>query len=1484
MKSSNLLMLLFHFILVSFLFFCQPLFAHSTNNNGHATEDSFLAKLAKNYPPFSIPSAKKSRLSPHVSGKWSGIIDWPHIPVSGANLADGRILTWAASQKTSFPGGADFTYASTWNPSTHYFIANNNTHHDMFAGHFALLEDGRLLVNGGNNIDRITSIFDYKTSTWLKSDNTHRGRWYPTSVALPSGEVFTSLGTGGGRYPEVWTEGTGWRVLTNVSLQDPILQYDGYYEQNWWPLLHLTPQGDIFHSGPTPRMHRIDTDGLGKITPVGEMFNDWYPKHGITVLYDKGKLLVAGGAVSSSNKTSTNQAMIIDINTSLPSITPIEAMKHPRKFHNSVVLPTGEVLVIGGNTTGRKFDDSGTVLTPEIWNPDTKKWREVADSSVPRNYHSIALLLTDGSVLSAGGGLCDCAADHQNGQVYSPSYLFNADGSDAIRPQILQAPDTIKNGQRFTLESDSVIKKFSFIKMSSTTHAINTDLRFLKAEFSRDNNGQYTITAHANKNILTPGFWMLFALNENNVPSIAKIIQVSTQNTLKIEQPKNQIIALNSAVSLVLNLEDQPDNTIRFSATNLPIGLSINDETGLITGVATQKGEYISEISINTLDSHTEIQIGWNIYLEENTTGDSNFAPIISPINHQENKIDNSLSMKVIAIDPNGDWLAYSATGLPNGLSINNTTGVISGTPSTLGEYHASITIKDNKGLSSTIDFDWKIIGKLNITPIEKPPKHVGKNIRFDAETNGGDHLQYNWQFGDGSDETGFSSNPRTYHSFTKAGSYTATLMVKQENGDINYHQFIQAIHNVIPSDGRAKSSMSIVYDSASQVGYIWNVNPDNNSVSGFNTATQKKIAEITVGENPRALAFAPDRTLWVTNKGSSTISIIDTSKKQRIKNVTLPHAAQPYGIVFSEKEKMAYVALEATGQLLKINASTGVIVGSLETGINSRHISINANEDKLYISRFITPAVPDESTLLPKTNLKGIHYGGEIIVVETHNFSISDTVILKHSERADTEQSAQGIPNYLGAVAISPDGLSAWIPSKQDNIKRGQMRNGSALTSDSMMRSISSKINLTTHQEALSKRIDHDNGGIASAATFGNQGNYLFVALEGSREVEVIDAYNNEVLHRFKTGRAPQGLALSPDGLRLYVHNFMDRSVTVYELYPFIHSRSENINNIPLIATLKTVTTESLSSEVLKGKQLFYDSEDPRLAKNQYTSCAACHNEGKGDGRIWDFSSAGEGLRNTISLIGHGGTAQGPLHWTANFDEVHDFEGQIRGDMQGGSGLMSDEDFNSGTHSQSWGDSKAGLSDDLDNLASYVASLNKTPDSPYKKRDGSFTADAQAGKALFISKGCYDCHSGEHFTDSAKDNLHNIGTIKPTSGHRLSSELKGFDTPTLKGLWMTAPYLHDGSAQTLQDAIALMQDDNGVPIETTAQERDLLASYILQLDDKKEKPAPIDPPQVKSKGGGALSLGILLLLLMAFRYPVYRTKNLIIYAFTANI
>ena len=151
-----------------------------------------------------------------------------------------------------------------------------------------------------------------------------------------------------------------------------------------------------------------------------------------------------------------------------------------------------------------------------------------------------------------------------------------------------------------------------------------------------------------------------------------------------------------------------------------------------------------------------------------------------------------------------------------------------------------------------------------------------------------------------------------------------------------------------------------------------------------------------------------------------------------------------------------------------------------------------------------------------------------------------------------------------------------------------------------------------------------------------------------------------------------------------------------------------------------------------------------------------------------WDFSDRGEGLRNTPSLLGRGGLAQGPLHWSANFDELQDFEGDIRAHF-GGAGLMSDEDF--ADHAAPLGPPKAGLSPELDALATYLTSLTTPMRSPHRQANGALSEAAKRGRALFESPslGCVSCHSGEQFSDSgwkspAVPVLHDVGTLSESS------------------------------------------------------------------------------------------------------------------------
>lgn len=286
--------------------------------------------------------------------------------------------------------------------------------------------------------------------------------------------------------------------------------------------------------------------------------------------------------------------------------------------------------------------------------------------------------------------------------------------------------------------------------------------------------------------------------------------------------------------------------------------------------------------------------------------------------------------------------------------------------------------------------------------------------------------------------------------------------------------------------------------------------------------------------------------------------------------------------------------------------------------------------------------------------------------------------------------------------------------------------------------------------------------------------------------------------------GIAPQGILLGGNS-QLFVNNFLSRSVTRYELAEFLNGRTSNIVEGISIAKL---ARESLSPQILKGKQFFYSaSEDlnaasSRFSSEGYLSCASCHFDGGHDGRTWDFTDRGEGLRNTIELRGRSGTGHGRIHWSANFDEIQDFENDIRLHF-GGTGLMSDSDFE--LTSDTLGTPKAGRSVDLDALAAYVSSLGleSMPKSPYRNPDGTLTSGALKGKRIYSQLSCQTCHRGIQMTDSTlnESHLHDVSTVSSSSGMRRGEEvLPGIDTPTLRGLWDSAPYLHDGSAKLLED------------------------------------------------------------------------------------
>ena len=696
----------------------------------------------------------------------------------------------------------------------------------------------------------------------------------------------------------------------------------------------------------------------------------------------------------------------------------------------------------------------------------------------------------------------------------------------------------------------------------------------------------------------------------------------------------------------------------------------------------------------------------------------------------------------------------------------------------------------DGRGGSAVTRFTWSVAEAAPvIQPVATGSVSAGGSVAYTASTDTIGSYSYQWDFGDGSSQD-WSASPSATHAYAASGVYFVTVTVRTSDGRTSARSFWQAVQGTT-GQGGSSSSPILLEPRANATARVWAVNPDNDSVSVFDTTMKTRLAEVAVGSAPRTLALAPDGRVWVVNKAAATISVISPATLTVVQSIALPRASQPFGIVITA-DGSAYVAQEATGNITRI-AANATLGASVNVGANVRHLALNAAGTQLYATRFITLALPGEATATVQTSATR---GGELVVLDTGSLAVQRTIVLQHSEKADNTVQARGIPNYLGAPVIAPDGASAWIPSKQDNIKRGKLRDGLDLTFESTVRAISSRVDLSTQAEDAAARIDHDNSGVASAAVFHPNGTYMFVALEASRHVAVVDVIGKRELFRVDVGRAPQGLTVSADGLSLYVQNFMDRSVSVLDLTRLVDF-GESV--LPVAATMASVGTEKLAVQVLRGKQFFYDARDVRIARDAYISCASCHNDGGHDGRTWDFTGFGEGLRNTISLRGRAG-AQGRLHWSANFDEVQDFEGQIRNLAQG-TGLMTNAQFNTGTRSQPLGESKTGVSADLDALAAYVASLSSFDLTPHRNADASLSAAAVAGRTVFAAQ-CATCHGGNDFTDSATGVLRNVGTIKPSSGSRLGAALTGIDTPTLRDAWASTPYLHDGSAATIEDAV----------------------------------------------------------------------------------
>jgi YVTN family beta-propeller protein len=1368
-------------------------------------------------------------------GMWSATQSWPLNGLHAAVLPDGRVLTYGTPLNN--PGSQDGRTYDVWNPAlgfgaNSHFTTTDAARVNSFCSTAAWRTDGRLMVTGGNS-PLNAGLFSPATNSVVTDTATLADqRWYSTLLTLADGRLAMlggmdpyNEGMSGNpdaaiangtvsMTPELYTPGTGWRSLTGARSRDA---FGPDYLRTSYPRAWVAPSGNVFGIS-AERMWSLDVSangGAGAVTVLGNFKTPPSATAPVNVgatntavMFAPGRVLQVGGngGFNGDGLPASNMATVVDFNGATPLVTETNAMNFRRRYANAVVLHDGKVVITGGTRQGNN-GGADAVYEAEIWNPDTGTWTVGARAAQIRVYHSATVLLANGTVLSTGGG-APGPVNNQNAEIYYPPNLFrsvNGVAQLAPRPVMtgINALSFARGAQvQVEMLDATPVSRMTLVANGTVTHSFNSSQRFLPVTFAQ-NGDRITVTLPASAALAPPGYYQLAAVDAQGVPSRAVVIGIGMNGGAVTPPPP-----LTRGATYAFDAISSPGNAMATTVDAAALGVLAGAPAGSTPPANTQfrVRDGLADAACVSLES------------------------VASPgqwLRHQGFRLR-------LGVNDGSDLFRNDATFCPEaGLGGSGVTFRSRNFPGHMLRHRAGELWIDpqatDAAFAASAGFSARNVDAggtplPTVPSIPAAPLASGGTASYAPGLDAAG-LTFSWSFGDGTAATAFSPTSAVSHTYASPGLYLVTLTVRNGANQTITRTFTQAVYGASTANAPRASSAMLLEPRTGGSTRLWVVNADNDSVSVFDTATNARVAEIATGGAPRTLARAADGRIWVANRDGASLTLINPATLAVATTVALPSASQPWGLVIAA-DGNAYVSLQATGRVLKLNGSTGAVLATADVGANPRHLSVTGDSARLLVSRFITPPLAGEATATVNT----ASGGGEVVVVATTSMAVQGTVRLAHSDRTDTEIQGSGLPNYLGAAVISPDGGGAWVPSKQDNVRRGTLRNGQNLDFQNTVRAISSRIDMGTLSEAPGLRVDHDNASLASAAAYDATGAYLFVALETSRQVEVVNARSGARLFRIETGLAPQGVVVSSDNTRLYALNFMSRSVSVVDVTPL--TRFGELRSIA-VATLPTVATDRLTATVLQGKRLFYDARDTRLARDAYMSCASCHNDGAHDGRTWDLTGMGEGLRNTPSLLGRAATGQGFVHWSANFDELQDFEGQIRA-LAGGTGLLTDAQFNTGTRNQPLGDRKAGVSADLDALAAYVASLTRFAPSPARNADRTLTAAATAGRAVFTAQNCASCHGGAGFTTSADaTQLRNIGTLKSASGTRLGAPLTGIDIPTLRDVAFTAPYLHDGSAPTLAAAV---QAHAGNTVAGT--DLDNLVAYLQQIGSE-EGPAP---------------------------------------------
>ncbi|MEI7701092.1 MAG: di-heme oxidoredictase family protein [Planctomycetia bacterium] len=550
---------------------------------------------------------------------------------------------------------------------------------------------------------------------------------------------------------------------------------------------------------------------------------------------------------------------------------------------------------------------------------------------------------------------------------------------------------------------------------------------------------------------------------------------------------------------------------------------------------------------------------------------------------------------------------------------------------------------------------------------------------------------------------------------------------------------------------------------------------------------------EIPVGHHPEGVAWLGQSAIVACCVyGDDEVVLIDTEAGQVLKRI--PVFDEPYGIVSSSDGGRLYVTLEYPGQVICLYADTGKRLQQWDVGSLPRGLAIAADDRSLLVTEYLT---------------------ARVIRVDT-----ADGRILQTWDGASTD-------NLGRQIVISPSGTRAYLTHIRSRVTAAH-GNGSIFPYVSVVR-------LEGEKQGTRLRVPMDT--IRGTRVTANpwdcdvtpDGKSLCVVFAGTNDMYICritgdDHVELDYQTGMQLGSNPRAVRCVPDGSAVLVYNALDFEVVAFSLRD-----GKEISRV-------TVTQNPLSEQLLLGKKLFYTALSPMTSRG-WISCSSCHPDGDADGRTWQQP---EGLRNTQPMAGLAWTH--PLHWSADRDEVQDFEHTIRGRLMQGPGLMK------GALPDAMAEKITGRSASLDALAAYTNS-HRFPMSPHSKQ--GLTESAKRGRDLFHSAEtkCATCHKGPFYTDSqpfANDKLqmHDVGT-----GGDDATELMGprYDTPTLLGIYRSAPYLHHGRAATLRDVLTTenRQDRHGKTSHLTPAQLDDLVEFLRSL--------PWEDPELSPEAEGVL-------------------------------